>query len=64
MFMLIYKKMYCRLFNRITDAIESETKELTDEILKKAQLETEEMYMESNDEDEDEDKNGFRTFSL
>ena len=41
----VYKKMYYRLFNKVTDAIESETKEISDEILKQAQIETEEMYM-------------------
>ena len=43
----LYKRMYYRLFNRVTDAISSKTKEEADIILKNAQKETEEMYMNS-----------------
>ena len=43
----LYKRMYYRLFNRVTDAINSKTKEETDIILKNAQQEAEEMYMNS-----------------
>jgi hypothetical protein len=39
--MVNYKKLYLRLFNAITDAIE---------ILKKAQIEAEEAYMDADDE--------------
>ncbi len=53
-----YKKMYFRLFNRITDALEILEKStvLSEEImyaigiLKKAQIETEEMYVSRIDE--------------
>ena len=41
----LYKKMYYHLFNKVTDAIESEIKEISDKILKQAQTETEEMYI-------------------
>ena len=41
-----YAKLYAHLFNRITDVIEE---------LKKIQLESEEMFMESRDEDESTD---------
>ncbi|MDO5479568.1 MAG: hypothetical protein Q4G23_10450 [Clostridia bacterium] len=37
-----YKKMYTKLFNSVTDAIE---------ILKQAQIETEEIYINSSEED-------------
>ena len=42
----LYKKMYYHLFNAVTDAIESETKEQSDALLKLAQITTEEMYIE------------------
>ena len=41
-----YAKLYAHLFNRITDVIEE---------LKKIQLESEEMFMESRNEDESTD---------
>lgn len=41
----LYKKMYYHLFNYVTDAINSQSKEDSDIILKNAQIETEEMYM-------------------
>ncbi len=43
--MEMYKKMYYKLFNAITDAIEIDDKEKADEILKNAQIETEEMFI-------------------
>lgn len=42
----LYKRMYYHLFNAVTDAIESETKEQSDVLLKLAQITTEEMYIE------------------
>ena len=47
----LYKKMYYRLFNRVTDALNAKTKEESDEILKNAQIETEEMYISFEDEE-------------
>ena len=41
----LYKKMYYHLFNAVTDAIRTETKQVADEILKQAQIETEEIYI-------------------
>ncbi len=41
----LYKKMYYHLFNAVTDAIRADTKKVSDEILKKAQTETEELYI-------------------
>ncbi len=41
----LYKKMYYHLFNAVTDGIRAETKQETDKILKQAQIETEEMYV-------------------
>ena len=41
----IYKKMYFKLFNAITDSLEPEEKEKVDELLKKAQIEAEEKYI-------------------
>lgn len=38
-----YKAMYYKIFNSVTDAIE---------ILKKAQLETEEIYIDSSEKDD------------
>ncbi len=52
--MAIYKKMYLRLFNRITDALnklEENDPSAAIEILKKAQIETEEMYIEDSEAD-------------
>ena len=43
--MEMYKKMYYTLFNAITDAIEEEDKEKAVEILKNAQIETEEIFI-------------------
>ena len=45
----LYKKMYLHLFNRVTDAQEALRRgdtEKAEEFLKKAQQETEAMYME------------------
>ncbi|MBQ8184070.1 MAG: hypothetical protein IJ025_09270 [Clostridia bacterium] len=44
----LYKKMYFRLFNKVTDAIEICEDESVKDILIKAQQETEEMYMSYN----------------
>ena len=41
----IYKKMYYHLFNGVLDALKAETKTECDEFLKKAQIETEELYI-------------------
>ncbi len=41
----IYKKMYYKLFNAITDSLQVEDKKVADELLKNAQIETEEMYI-------------------
>lgn len=41
----LYKNMYYHLFNAVTDAIRSETKEEADVILKNAQIKTEDMYV-------------------
>ena len=46
----LYKRMYLYLFNRITDALEYETVEEIKESLKKAQCETEEIYIEKEAE--------------
>lgn len=43
--MEIYKKMYCTLFNRITDILETNVDDFTRKNLMKAQQETEEMFM-------------------
>ncbi len=45
--MVNYKKLYFRLFNAITDAIE---------ILQKAQIDTEEAYMDEGDDEITEQK--------
>ena len=42
--------MYFRLFNVITDALEENDIKVLKEILKQGQIETEEMYIEGNDE--------------
>lgn len=41
----LYKKMYYHLFNAVTDAMSSGTKEEADIILRNAQIETEEIYI-------------------
>ena len=41
----LYKKMYCRLFNRVTDIIETCNNEEIKNLLIKAQQETEEIYI-------------------
>jgi len=46
----MYKKMYFRLFNTITDALNESDIEKMREILKNGQIETEEMYI-NGDED-------------
>lgn len=47
----LYKKMYYYLFNAVTDAIRADTKSETAEILKQAQIKTEDMYINFNDID-------------
>ncbi len=47
--MKIYKKMYYRLFNVITDALDKNNIDEIKEILKQGQLQTEEMYIESDE---------------
>ena len=46
----MFKKMYFRLFNIITDALEENDIEKMREILKNGQIETEEMYINGDDE--------------
>ena len=41
----IYKKMYCHLFNSITDILETDVDDFTREKLKQAQIDTEEMFI-------------------
>ena len=41
-----YKKMYLQLFNAVTDALEEKDRVKSDEILKKAQCDCEEIYIE------------------
>ena len=41
----IYKRMYCRLFNRITDVLKTDVDDITRKKLILAQQETEEMFM-------------------
>ena len=41
----LYKKMYSRLFNRVTDTIEVCNDEYAKKLLIEAQQETEEMYI-------------------
>ena len=50
--MVPYKKMYLRLFNYVTDALRELEKGETEkarEILKKAQIETEDLYINGED---------------
>ncbi len=46
----MYKKMYFHLFNVITDALEENDITVLKEILKQGQIETEEMYIESDED--------------
>lgn len=46
----MFKKMYFRLFNIITDALEENDIEKMREILKNGQIETEEMYINGDEE--------------
>lgn len=41
----LYIKMYYHLFNAVTDAIRSKNKEISDQILKQAQIDVEEIYI-------------------
>lgn len=45
----LYKKMYFKLFNKVTDAIEVCKDDNVKAILIKAQQETEEMYISQDD---------------
>ncbi len=46
----MYKKMYLILFNAITDALNCESKMQADEILRNAQINAEEIYIEGDQE--------------
>ena len=46
----MYKKMYFHLFNVITDSLEETDINVLKEILKQGQIETEEMYINGNEE--------------
>ncbi len=46
----MYKKMYLILFNKITDALKTETLDECKEILKQAQIESEEVCISSTEE--------------
>ena len=46
----MYKKMYFKLFNVITDALEENDITVLKEILKQGQIETEELYIEGEEE--------------
>lgn len=46
----MYKKMYFRLFNVVTDALEENDIDKMREILKNGQIETEEMYIEGDED--------------
>ncbi len=48
--MSLYKKMYFNLFNSITDALEETDVEKIKQILIQAQIKTEEMYIDSDEE--------------
>lgn len=51
----MYKKMYYRLFNSITDALtalEQQNFGAAAEILRQAQIDSEEIYLDAEDEDE------------
>lgn len=53
----IYRKMYARLFNRVTDAIkvlETEEEKEAKQLLIQAQMETEELYLLAEGECENE----------
>lgn len=45
--MVDYEKLYHLLFNAITDALEADTREEAERILKDAQCEAEEIYIEA-----------------
>ena len=46
----MYRKMYFHLFNVITDALEENDINVLKEILKQGQIETEEMFIEGNED--------------
>ena len=57
--MEIYKKMYYRLFNAITDALaalEQQNFGTAAEVLQQAQIDSEELYLDAEDEDEEKDE--------
>ena len=43
-----FKKMYLKQINAVTDAMEEKDREKSDEILKKAQCDCEEIYIEED----------------
>ncbi len=45
----LYKKMYYRLFNSVTDALEKDSLSEIKFLLKKAQVETNEMYIKDGE---------------
>ncbi len=45
----LYKKMYYRLFNRVTDALEKDSLSEIKFLLKKAQVETEEIFIKDGE---------------
>ncbi|MBQ8852594.1 MAG: hypothetical protein IJZ66_09210 [Oscillibacter sp.] len=49
--MIDYKKLYFQLFNTLTDALEAQSFEESKAILRKAQIDAEEMYLEENDDE-------------
>lgn len=52
----MYKKMYLKLFNAITDALEETDINKMRNILMNAQLETEEIYISYGEDDDDAEK--------
>lgn len=50
--MSVYKKMYLGLFNAVTDALEKDDVDEIIEILKQAQIDAEEIYINSTEEAE------------
>ena len=48
--MSVYKKMYLGLFNAVTDALEKDDVDEIKEILKKGQIDSEEIYISNEDD--------------
>ncbi len=46
----MYKKMYFKLFNIVTDALEEKDINAVKELLRNGQIETEEMYINGNED--------------